>query len=178
MKITTYPADTAITLDEAKEHLRIYDTSFDDVITSYIEAAQILMFKECSVLPYAGVVTFQNRTFSNIILDVDNIASVVVKYYDTDNSQQTLDSANYKFYSDSYPCSLYVSTEPTLYDRGDAVSVECTISTSTDPLVKQGLKMIVGDFFEGRQTNIVGSVSELSRATQYQLSLISKRIEI
>ena len=180
MEVTTAPASTAITLSEAKAHLRFADsdTSFDTIITDHIEAAQYLMLSETSIMPYAATVSFYTNSFQSVILDVWKIASIVVKYYDSDNALQTLDSANYNFYANAYPYSLEVTTEPTIYDRPDAVIIECTTTTLTSEDVKQGLKMIVADLFENRQTDVIGSVNQLSRATKHYLSLISKRIEI
>lgn len=178
MELITAPTGTAITLDEAKEHLRILDDSFDTIITSHMEAAQVMMLNEASVLPFIGTVAFYEPRFDGIILDVSKIATIVVKYFDEDNNEQTLSTDNFDFFINAYPCSLDVTDGPSLFDRPDAVTVECTTTTSTDPMILQTLKMMVGDFFENRQTDVMGSVDQLSRATKYQLSLISKRIEI
>jgi hypothetical protein len=45
-------------------------------------------------------------------------------------------------------------------------------------MVKQALRMMVSDMFEMRQNEIIGSVKQLNRGTQYQISLISQRTEI
>lgn len=180
MKLTTIPVTTAITLTEAKAHLNIAsgNTSFDTIITDHIEAAQSMLLYECNVLPAVGVVTFYVPNFDNVVLDVYEIDSIVVKYYDTDNALQTLSTGSYKFYANSYPYALEVTSEPGLYDRPDAVQVECTTLAQTDEMIKQVLKMIVADFFENRQNEVAMSTSVLSRATKYQMSLISKRLEV
>jgi len=179
MELITAPAGTAITLTEAKEHLRILDDSFDTIIQLEIEAAQIAMMRLISVLPFVGTVAFYERDFDNIILDVSKIATIVVKYFDENNAEQTLDASRYNFFINAYPCSLNVTDAPSLFERPDAVTVECTTSTATNEMIKQGLKMIVGDLFETRQTDASGmTISQFSINTQFQLSLISKRIEV
>ena len=45
-------------------------------------------------------------------------------------------------------------------------------------MVLQAIKMIVGDLYELRQSNVMGVNVTLTEATNRQLSLISKRIEI
>jgi len=68
---------------------------------------------------------------------------------------------------------------PALYDRVNPVIVNVVSGYSAAPdNVKQCLRMIVADLYEVRQTEVQGSYSVLSRNTQYQISLISRRAAI
>ena len=67
---------------------------------------------------------------------------------------------------------------PNLNDRDWPIDIEITTLANSDAMVKQALRMMVADMFEMRQNEIIGSVKQLSRGTQYQISLVSQRTEI
>jgi len=97
-QITVEPAEEPITLTEAKAHCRVDWDDDDTIITAYITAAR----KFCEHYTNRVFITQtwrQNENVFNepIMLAVNPVQSITsVKYYDTDDSQQTLSSSNYQ----------------------------------------------------------------------------------
>lgn len=179
INVTGYTTTLGLTRAEAKEHLRILDTSHDNLIDDYISAAHQFLYQETSIL-IDGTATGYLEYFRDFIIPLGGVSSIAIYYYDTDNTRTLLNSSNYIFTNGKIPKVEFIGVEPTTYDRTFPYEVEVTTSTNSNPLVKQALKMIVADLFETRQTNVQNaSVNrEMSRATAWQLSLISCRVEI
>lgn len=114
------------------------------------------------------------------MVTVHPLESIAIKYYDSNNSLQTWDSSNYIVNGGKFPTVEILTTAPAVYDRDWPFVIEMTTAANTNDMVEQALRMIIGDLFETRQTNVMGaSLSRvMSRTTEYQLSLISQRFEI
>ncbi len=164
----------ALSLADAKLHLNILDTSFDSLITDYITAAQEMLYLEASIGVDATVVGYLPALL-DFTIDVHTLSTVVIKYYDSSNVLQTLADTEYIITDNLVEIT---GTTPTVYDRDLPYQVTVTTPTPTDAMVVQCLRMIVADFFESRQANEIGAIKEISRTTAWQLSLISKRVEI
>ena len=179
-QITTFTPEVnwALTLAEAKLHLNILDTSFDDLIEDYIAAAHVFLYQETNIL-VKGVATGYMCDLDDFTVNVHPMESIVIKYYDSANDIQTWASSNYIVNGGKFP-DVEILNAPTVYDRTWPYVIEITTAANTNPMVTQALRMIVGDLFETRQTNVMGaSLSRvMSRTTEYQLSLISQRLEI
>jgi uncharacterized phiE125 gp8 family phage protein len=97
-QITVEPAEEPITLAEAKAHCRVDWSDDDTIIGVYITAAR----KFCEHYTNRAFITQtwrQNEdVFSEpIILAKNPVQSITsVKYYDTDDNQQTLSTSNYQ----------------------------------------------------------------------------------
>lgn len=97
-QITVEPAEEPITLTEAKAHCRVDWDDDDTIITAYITAAR----KFCEHYTNRVFITQTWRQNENvfsepIMLAVNPVQSITsVKYYDTDDAQQTLSSSNYQ----------------------------------------------------------------------------------
>lgn len=92
--------------------------------------------------------------FSDITLRKNPVQSVVVKYYDENNAEQTMDAADYKLYK-SVPAKLVFETSYQLYDRLDAVNVEITCGDE-DALtpIKAGIMYMTTLQFWKREDNL------------------------
>ena len=97
-QITVEPAEEPITLAEAKAHCRVDWSDDDTIIGAYITAAR----KFCEHYTNRVFITQTWRQNENvfsepIMLAVNPVQSITsVKYYDTDDAQQTLSSSNYQ----------------------------------------------------------------------------------
>ena len=175
-QIVTYPAAKALTVDEAKRHLRILDSSFDTLIGEYIDSAQMMLYKETNVIctPMEFKQTYQ--VWEDFDFNLDPFTSVIIQYYDVDDNIQTLPTTKYKVYDGAFPVVFTPTDMPALFDRANPiiVNVVCGYAAAPDN-VKQCLRMIVADLYENTQTDVQGNYSVLSRNTDYQLSLISRR---
>lgn len=178
-QITAYTTSLGLTRDEAKLHLNILDTSFDDLIDDYITAAHVMLYQEASILidgTLKGYLTY----LEDFNLDLGLVSSIAIYYYDSANDRVELDSSNYTLSLGKIPKVEITGTTPSVYDRDYPYEVEVTTAANTNPMVTQVLRMMVADFFENRQTNAIGaSVNRvISRTTEWQISLISHRAEI
>lgn len=171
----TQEADWALTLAEAKEHLNILDTSFDDLINGYIQSAHDQLWSRCNIL-ISGVYEGYLPCAGDFYVSVYPYSSLTVHYYDTANSLTLMDSSNY-IINAGYNQYVELVTAPSTYSRKYPVKVTVTTGSTTNEAIKQGLRMIVGDLFETRQSNVKGSVSVLKDSTVNQLSLISHKIQ-
>jgi hypothetical protein len=173
INITTHTtqADWALTLNEAKEHLNILDTSFDTLIQGYIAAAHSLLFKETNIL-IKGAFTGYAKPSKTFTIDYGFIDTIVVKYTDTDGTLTVLDPSKYNLVKSKY---TYVELleDVAVKDIRYPFQFDITTLVNQDAMIKQCLRMIVGDMFEGRQEEVAGSHSQLSRATTYQLTISS-----
>jgi len=174
IKVTSYANTLALSLADAKLHLNILDTSFDDLITDYLASAHQMLYAETSILVDGTAVGYL-KELKDFVIDVRDISTVVLKYYDANNTLQTWANTNYIVTDNVVEIT---GSLPATYGRDYPIQVTVTTTTQTNPMVVQALRMIMGDLFESRQTNEAGSFKELSRTTAYQLSLISKRIEV
>ena len=178
-KITSYtPVENwALTLVEAKRHLNILDTSFDDLINDYISSAHVMLYNEAAIL-VKGAVTGYMDMWQDFRVDVAPVDTVAIYYYDAANTRTLLDSSKYTWNNGLYSYIEILDNAPNLNDRDWPIDIEITTLANSDAMVKQALRMMVADMFEMRQNEIIGSVKQLSRGTQYQISLVSQRTEI
>ena len=174
-------ASTAIlTTAEAKTHLKVDtsadDTYIDNLISAATESAQI----------------FTNRYFINTTLNQfgdtwndlatlfkSKVSSVVhIKYYDNDNTQQTLATSVYQKDLEHQPARIGLKPNqsfPNLADRINAVECQYIVgygSASSDVPegIRQAVLLTVGNWYENRQNVVVGhSVNELPKSAQYLL---------
>jgi len=174
IKQTSYTAsgDYALSQADAKLHLNILDTSFDALIDDYLAAAHQMLYNETSIM-ISATVTGQLDVLCDFYIDIFEVDSIVIKYYNAANTLVVYDAANYIVNGQNVEI---IGTEPTTYDRDYPYVVEITTASSTNPMVTQALRMIMGDFFENRQTDTAGSASSFSRATKWQLNLLNQRI--
>lgn len=88
-----------------------------------------------------------------------------VKYYDVDNTLQTLSASNYYTTDEQVPQLRFVSlfTAPTVYDRPDAVRVEYVAGYTTVPEpLRQWMLLQIGAMYENREAFSQGvAINEL-----------------
>ena len=176
--VTTAATSTAVSLDEVKAHLKIASASDNTYLTNLISVAtemvqnytgQILITSTIDLtLPY-----FLNR------MDINRtpVSSIThVKYYDSDNSIQTLSDANYTETvskddsSDQSPVGASILpsdsfTYPSTYPRMDAVQISFEAgyedSDAVPMAIKQAMFLIIGQLYLNR-TDMVYRMPTLS----------------
>ena len=180
LKEDTLAVNPLFTTTEAKDFLKVDTTADDTLIDSLIKAAT----QSCQI--------FTNRYFldTRVTQYSDNwfefyrlykspvIAITHVKYYDTNDTLQTLASSNYILDNISQPARIGISidgTLPNLADRINAVEVKYSVGygfTSDDVPegIKQAVLITIGNWYENRQTVITGrTATELPLSSQYLL---------
>ena len=162
---TSYP----VSLTEAKSHLKV-DTNADDTyITSIIKAATQLSEE------------YTNRFFINTVIDQtcsdfaqlqtlfkSKVSSVThVKYYDSDNSLQTLSSSIYDTQLEYEPSQIQLAdgkSFPAITKRNDAVVAKYTVgygSSASDvpQIIKQAILLTIGNFYQNRNSVVIGRIA-------------------
>ena len=179
--LKTAPTTTVISLAEAKAFLRI-DSDYDDdntYITSLINVAtQVVEEFTRRRLMTQTYNLFYDEFPPYIDLQVGDVASVThIKYYDADNTLQTLAASNYDVDTKVRPGRIYESEDgdfPNTYERPNAVEVEFIVGgTASDvpaPIV-QAIYIIVGRYYENRQDVVMGTqVNELPLMVDHLLT--------
>lgn len=184
-KVTEAPTDEPVTLDEAKNHLEVTGTSKDAYITSLIKAARricendaglsfITQTRVVKLDRFPGCLPYhRHNPHREIILPYGPVAEVTdFTYFDSDGNPQTL-SIDTDFYFDGHsgvarlrPINSWPSTKL----MPNAVSIEYTAGIDLDddtseeylPIVKQAILLQVASFFENRQDEVPGSMSEIN----------------
>ena len=178
--VDTAAAVAILTIAEAKTHLKV-DTSADDtlienLISAATESAQI----------------FTNRFFINTTLNQfgdtwsdlatlfkSPVSSVThVKYYDSDNTQQTLATSVYQKDLEHQPARIGLKPNqsfPSLADRINAVECQYVVgygSAASDVPqgIKQAVLLTIGNWYQNREEVVVGRIAtELPKSAQYLL---------
>ncbi len=174
---TVAPEAEPVTLAEAKLHCRVDNDAEDTLLSSFVVAAR----------EYAESVTertFAERTFVTrfsqfplpgeaMLLPQCPLVSVTeIKYWDTLGVEQTLSSGLYRVRVDTTPGSVEEAaneTWPDTFVRGDAVKVTYKagygLVADCPERGKQAIKMLVGHWYENRESTAVGvDVKEVPQA--------------
>ena len=178
--VTTAAVNPLFTTAQAKAHLKV-DVSDDDTI---IDNLVLAATQSCEIFTNQyfidTVVTQYSDTWSDIYQlyksPVDSITHI--KYYDSDDSLQTLSSSNYILDGASKPARIGIAVGgslPNLSDRINAVEVKYTVgygtaSTDVPEGIRTAIILTVGNWYENRQSVITGrTATELPLSSQYLL---------
>lgn len=158
--------DLPVTLADVKKHLLVEHDLDDDLITSYIWSAvsyaEDYTGRDYTPTTYDWLLPCWHEKFEIPKVAVQEIASL--KYYDTDNAQQTWSSSNYYTVIPTDMPALLVPdvtvTKPALKARPDAIVIRFTAGESTLPWqVDAAVKLLAGHFYENRQAEITGTIT-------------------
>jgi len=178
--VTTAAVNPLFTTAQAKAHLKV-DVSDDDTI---IDNLVLAATQSCEIFTNQyfidTVVTQYSDTWDDFYTlyksPVDSITHV--KYYDSNDSQQTLASSNYILGHYSKPARIGVAvggTLPNLSDRINAVEVKYTVgygtaSTDVPEGIRQAVLLTIGSWYQNRESVITGrTATELPLSSQYLL---------
>lgn len=184
----------ALTLIEAKAHLRIESTYTEDdtYITQLIKIAQRLVEQECSIMLTAQEYkAIGDEWPSNNVIDlgVNGLSGISLKYYNTSDVQTTLiEGTDYELSGanlEQQSLMVYpIGSWPSLYDKPDSIEIVFTTglrsSVITDEPVtyllgQQAMYLIIGRYYEMRQDVVTGTmVSEVPLAAKHIMNQIKK----
>ena len=179
---TTYP----VSLTEAKSHLKV-DTNADDTyIESIIKAATQLSEEYTNRFFIDTVVTQYASDFKEIeTLFKSKVSAVThVKYYDSNNTLQTLSATVYDEQLNYEPAQIQLAdgqSYPAFTKRNDAVEVKYTVgygaASDVPEIIKQAILLTIGNFYSNRESVIVGRmVSELPQNSKWLLGTYKVQI--
>ena len=168
MRLITAPVLYPLTLEEAKDHLRLESDSDDAHVTDCIAAAVEWVEAQCRR-------RFVTQTWELILdsfpyceeleLPGGVLASITsVKYLDESGVEQTWSSANYEVDAASEPGKLrlaYGASWPTHRDRWNAIVIRYVLGTAVEfvPVsIKNALKLLTSQMYEHRTPEVSGAV--------------------
>lgn len=182
LTIDTEPTTEPLTTQEVKDHARIDisddDTYIDALVTAARMSAEVFTNRQFITATWKlNLDKFPSGDNEIIELPRPPLASITsVKYYDTDGVQQTLtDVTDYQVDTISEPGRL--APAPSTFwpavqsEKLNAVEVIYVAGYGAASAVPQGIKqallLLVGHWYERRETVLVGSISkELEFATK------------
>lgn len=162
--LITPPAASPVSVEEAKAWLRVDATEEDALIEGTIAAAVSSLEGRHGMLGRCLITQTWRQDFddwgaySYLSLPFSGVSAVVVKYFDSDNVEQTVSSADYELVEDECGCRVSFLdgfSEPAVYARADAVRVTmtCGFGTAEDvpAAIRLAIKMTVAHWYEHRE---------------------------
>jgi uncharacterized phiE125 gp8 family phage protein len=181
LSLATAATIEPVTVNEAKNHLRVDHDSEDDLISTYITAARESLEMACNrsfVTQTWDLILDQFPRYSCIYLPRSPVASLTsITYYDTANASQTLTLATYVDQNlSALPAELHLKygySWPSTYSRPNAVTVRYVAGAGIDSVpagIKHAILVTAGDMYEHRASVGVGTVAyELAELTARNL---------
>lgn len=179
LRVTTQPTVEPVTLTQAKSHCRLETSSDDALMSALVTAARAWCEEHCARKFVTQTVDLTLDAFpcGSLCLPGGVVQSIThVKYRDEDDALQTWAAAEYISDLNSEPARLEPAMNyayPAARGRVGAVTVRyvagyAPIGSPTDyaePVpqpIKQAILMMVGHFYENRESVAVGvSVAEM-----------------
>jgi uncharacterized phiE125 gp8 family phage protein len=166
---TVAPAAEPVSVAEAKEHLRVDDTSNDTLIGVLIAAAResVEGMTGRALVTQTWRLTLDAFPCDTLIrLPRPNLLTVTsVAYVDENGDPQTWDSANYVVDTASLPGALRLAYDvdwPTTRTQPNAVTITYTagygLAAAVPSAIKAAVLLMVGDLFANREGQIVGTI--------------------
>lgn len=172
-KLIIEPETQLVVLADAKLHVRVDFPDDDDLILALIVSATMYLDGYSGILGRALITQTWSQQFSRFcdgqrlaVGDVTTITSI--KYFDSDNVEQTLDASVYEFFTDQL--GPYVALKPgqvwpASYNRIDAVTIAYVAgygdADDVPGPIKQAILMMVGHHYQHRETASSMKIEEL-----------------
>lgn len=173
LTLITGPTTEPVTLEEAKQHLRVDVADDDGLIAGYVLAARRWVETQTGPLMNQTWDYTLDRTwpmvgsYYTIRLPYSPCSSVTsVSYVDEDGASQTLSAALYQSVLDApvpYITKAYNASWPTVRDVPAAITVRAVYGYGAhpgsvpDPL-RQAILLMVGQFYEHREQIVMNQV--------------------
>ena len=166
LKLVTKPANEPVTLDEAKDHLKIeLDDSTEDALVSKLiiaarRRAENFLWRAIMKQTWDYFLDVFPGSADIILLPLPPLQSVTtVKYIDLDGNQQTLAASLWKVDAVSEPARLvpaFNETWPSTREEINAVEIRF-VAGYTDigqvpEEVNSAMKMMMGTWYENRES--------------------------
>lgn len=173
MKLTTAPASEPISLTEAKLHCRIDGSTEDNLLTMLIQAAREAVETQTNRALINQTWTAYLDAFPTcgwFYLPKPPLVSVSsVKYYDTDNTLQTLASTEYDVGAiGTTPARIALAQDKSwpssLRERPDAVQIAYTCgfgsaASSVPAALRHAMLLYIGHWYENREEVVTGTIA-------------------
>lgn len=173
----TVAGDCALSLDDAKAHLRVDHDEEDALITSLAQAAHNVVSEAIGrVLTEETWTVALSGASGDLVLPVRPVKSVdAIAYFDADDAPQTATVSD--FYLFQHPDRPSMRPKdgkawPTVRLRDDAMTITLTAGMDAvpDELIN-AMKLLVGHWYQNREAASEKSLSEAPMAVQLILDL-------
>jgi len=167
--IYTAPTSEPLTIDEAREHLKVDISTDDYLIASLITAARIY----CEKYRKRALITQTRELYLDSWPTVDYVelmsplASVNhIKYFGTDGTEHTMTATDYYVDTKSFVGKVglaYGKSWPTGALRpfhGVVIQYICGAASADDD-IKAGLKLLIGHLYEHREASIDTALKDI-----------------
>ncbi|MEZ6033534.1 MAG: head-tail connector protein [Planctomycetaceae bacterium] len=156
LNLITQNTALPLTLSSVKESLAIDSTSDDNRLTAMIWAASLFIEKSTNRSFSSNTYELTLDSFPRRIdVPLPPLASITyIKYYDTNNTLQTMNSSDYivVFGQRSKSTITHIENFPATYNRPDAVTIRfTTAATENTELFKMAVKVLVAHWNENRE---------------------------
>lgn len=153
--LITAPVSNPVTLQEVKEHMRVWFSDDDVYIAALLDAAVSHLDGYKGTLNRCIVSQTWRTSHRHFCREMETLftdtTAVVLKYYDVDNVLQTVDDANYQVYADYIRLNRSFVIPAVYSDRDDAVLMESTHGYETVPeTLKLAIKILVTHWYRNR----------------------------
>lgn len=163
--LITAPA-LAMNLDEVKDHLRVTGDEENFLIQKYIKAAvdYVENYTGLRLMTQTWDYFLDNFPTGQIKMPYAPLQSITsIKYYDSDNAQQTLTvTTDYLVDTTSKPGRIeYVSSWPTTYAKNNAAEIRFVCGYTTRGLIPEGIQtalfLLIAHYYENRNAVMVST---------------------
>lgn len=170
LNLITPPAYYPLTVDEAKEHLRVTTTDEDSYIQSLIvmatEFVQNQTGRQLITATYELTFTEMNLCNNWVKIPKGKLQSIdSIKYIDAVGAEQTFSTSNYYVVGNDCGSVYFLSFPPYKANTPDAVKIRftCGYGNGEDipEVLKVGMKLLIGQFYKNREATSLNTVVEL-----------------
>lgn len=155
------PVDLPVTLDEAREQCRVSQFAHDGLLRAHLDAAVSALdgwnglLRRC-LMRQVWRVRFDGWS-SGLCVDMPDAAGAVLRYLDRDLTEQTVDPADYRLFTDESRSTIWLRPEfqaPALADVPGPVWADFTLGYGTDgsavpAAIRAAIRMHVSALYDG-----------------------------
>jgi uncharacterized phiE125 gp8 family phage protein len=175
----TEPATEPLSYSDVKAYLRLNDDSEQAFVTSLITVARQIVEGQIwrPLISQTWAMQFDYSEIGTNIYNINKapLLSVTdVKYYDEDNTLQTLAASQYEVDIYGSPARFRLINVPKLKDRMNAMQLNFTCgytnAAAVPSPIKQAMYLIIGHLYENRQDVVTGTqVHQIPDSSKYLL---------
>jgi len=169
-KIEDYSGDEVITLDEAKDYLRVDHTDDNAYITELIKIARMQVVKDTNTAVVDLDVTEYFEKWPDYgVFELRYSGKLGnnkhLKYYNSSNVLTTLvEDTDYRWINYMGMPKVEMINSFTLYDRMDAIEIKYSVEPENGDetrTLKMAMYLLIGHFYDNRTAVTFGSPKEL-----------------
>ncbi|WP_085044325.1 head-tail connector protein [Ensifer aridi] len=154
--LVTAPASDPVTLEDVKEHLRVFYADDDELLGAYIKAAVSHLDGYRGILNRCIVSQQWKVTRCNWCRRIETVftdtTAAVVKYFDASGTEQTVDPASYRVYPDYIRFSDDFAFPALATDRDDRISITTTHGYAEVPeSLTLAIKILIAHWYRNRE---------------------------